>query len=42
MFNDQDVDLDPLDSDGHSLEFLVKRVDRYVASYWLTELNTDL
>ena len=28
MFNDQDVDLDPLDSDGHSLEFLVKRVDR--------------
>ena len=28
IFNDQDVDLDPLDSDGHSLEFLVKRVDR--------------
>ena len=23
----RDVDLDPLDTDGHSLEFLVKRVD---------------
>ena len=23
----KDVDLDPLDSDGHSLEFLIKRVD---------------
>ena len=27
MVKYKDVDLDPLDSDGHSLEFLVKRVE---------------
>ena len=27
MVKYKDVDLDPLDSEGHSLEFLVKRVD---------------